>query len=123
MKHLDQLNIRDVNDGAVIAVKVVPGSSRDRIAGVLGDALKINVSAAPEKGKANKAIAAILAGALNVEQRRVSLIAGTTKAHKQFHVAGMSAEGIRDQLARRLLETPNGFALSQRCSHHRQAPD
>jgi len=98
MERLDQLSIRDVNDGAVIAVKVVPGSSRDRIAGILGDALKINVSAAPEKGKANKAITAILACALNVEPRRVSLIGGMTKAHKQFHISGMSAEGVRSRL-------------------------
>lgn len=39
-----------------LAVKVVPGSSRDQIVGRLGDALKIKVTAPAEKGKANTAV-------------------------------------------------------------------
>ena len=71
MKGTGQLAVRDDADGAVIAVKAVPGASRDRIVGVLGDALKIAVAAAPEKGKANQAIAATLAKALGVDKRAV----------------------------------------------------
>ncbi|KKK79180.1 hypothetical protein LCGC14_2836110, partial [marine sediment metagenome] len=42
----------------MIAVKAVPGASRDRVVGVLGDCLKVATSQPAEKGKANKAIAA-----------------------------------------------------------------
>ena len=52
---------------ATLSVKVVPGASRDRVAGMLGDALKVQVSAPPEAGKANKAVLRVLAEFLNVK--------------------------------------------------------
>jgi uncharacterized protein (TIGR00251 family) len=99
MRDSDKLDIRDVPGGAIIAVKVVPGSSRDRIAGVLGDSLKIATSAPPEKGKANAAVAALLAGALGVDRRQVELASGPTNPRKQFRIAGLSAAAVRQRLA------------------------
>jgi uncharacterized protein (TIGR00251 family) len=99
MKDVQKLSLRDVPGGAVIPVKVVPGSSRDRVVGVLGDMLKIATSAAPEKGKANAAVAKILAEALGVDARSVELVSGPTSPRKEFKIAGVSAEVLR-----RLLE-------------------
>jgi len=99
MQHVAQLDVSDGAGGACVSVKAVPGSSRDRIAGVLGAELKVAVAAAAEKGKANKAIAAVLAGALGVPARDVSLLAGPSSPRKRFRVAGMTAEGVRDALA------------------------
>lgn len=82
----------------MIAVKVVPGSSRDRIAGVLGDSLKVATAAAPEKGKANAAVAAILAKALGVDKRSVTLASGPTNAHKEFLVAGVGEDALRRRI-------------------------
>ena len=39
---------------------VVPGASRAALAGALGDRLKIRVTAAPEDGKANRAVIVLL---------------------------------------------------------------
>ena len=83
----------------MLAVKAVPGSSRDRVVGVLGDALKIATSAPAEKGKANAAIAAILAKALGLPGRRVSLVSGPTNPRKEFRIAGLSAQQVRQRLA------------------------
>ncbi|MFP6608142.1 MAG: DUF167 domain-containing protein, partial [Myxococcota bacterium] len=47
-------------------VKVVPGSSRDAIAGWLGEALKVRVRAPAERGKANASVEKIVADALGV---------------------------------------------------------
>ena len=102
MGRIEGISIKDVAGGAVVAVKVVPGASRDRLAGVLGDALKITTSAAPEAGKANAAVARILVDALGVGRRDVELAAGPAQAHKQFFVAGLTAAEIRQRLEGKL---------------------
>lgn len=77
----------------VLRVKAVPGSSRDVIAGVLGDRLKVRVSAAPEAGKANAAIAELLAAELGVRASAIRLTSGATNANKAFRV-GVAASAM-----------------------------
>jgi uncharacterized protein (TIGR00251 family) len=77
-------------DGVQVRVKVVPGASRSKIAGMLGDRLKVAVQAPPEGGKANKAVCELLAKTLNVPPRDVSVIAGTTQPLKTIEVLGIS---------------------------------
>jgi len=98
MKDADRIDIRDAAGGCIIAVKVVPGSSRDRIMGVLGDRLKVAASAPPEKGKANAAAAGTLAEALGVDRRSVELLSGPRSPRKEFRIAGLSAQTVRQRL-------------------------
>jgi uncharacterized protein (TIGR00251 family) len=84
--------LRPVTDGVEITVKVVPGASRDRIMGLLGDALKIQVSAPPERGKANVAVSQLLAAALDVSARSVSVVSGTTSPRKVLLVRGCTID-------------------------------
>jgi len=98
MKGARELGIRDVAGGAALTVKVVPGASRDRVVGTLGKALKITTSAAAEKGKANKAVAKVLAECLGLSSKDVSLIAGATRPRKEFRIAGMTADRLRATL-------------------------
>jgi uncharacterized protein len=67
---------------ARLAVKVVPGSSRDQIVGWLGDARKIKVTAPPEKGRANEAVIAILAERIRVRRGDMQIVAGQAAATK-----------------------------------------
>lgn len=75
-----------------LRIKVVPGSSRDRIAGLLGDRLKVAVSAPPEGGKANKAVCKLLASALGVPTRDVSVTAGHTQPQKTTTILGVTVD-------------------------------
>ena len=100
MNDVDKLAIREAAGGAVLAVKAVPGSSRDKIVGVLGDGLKVATSAAPEKGKANAAIAVILAKALGLDRRSVELVSGPGHPRKEFRLGGLSAASARELLRR-----------------------
>jgi hypothetical protein len=100
MKDVENISLRAVAGGCVLPVKVVPGASRDRVAGVLGDALKVATSAAPEKGKANAAVGRIVAKALGLDARSVALLAGATSPRKEFLIPGLSPEAVRQRLAR-----------------------
>ena len=84
--------IRAVEGAVEIFVKVVPGASRDRIAGPLGDALKIQVAAPPEKGKANKAVVALIADALGVNPKDVAVAGGYTSPRKTIRVEGVTIQ-------------------------------
>ena len=83
-------------DGAdcVVRVKAVPGASRDAIAGPLGDRLKVRVAAPPEGGRANEAIAVLLAAACGIPARAVVLEAGPAQAQKTFRLRGAQAERV-----------------------------
>ena len=69
-------------------LKVVPKASRDRVAGWVGDRLKVQVTAAPERGKANAAVIEVLAAALGVPRGRVRIVAGETSPLKTVEVDG-----------------------------------
>lgn len=74
---------------AEIRIKAVPGASRDAVAGMLGERVKIRVSAPPEGGKANRAIEAVIARALGIKPSQVSIVAGMTNPEKTVRVSGV----------------------------------
>jgi uncharacterized protein (TIGR00251 family) len=84
--------------GVRLWVKVVPGSSRDRVVGPLGDALKIAVSKPPSGGAANQAVIALLASALKVSHRDVLIETGYANPRKQVLLCGMNEQSVRDRL-------------------------
>jgi uncharacterized protein (TIGR00251 family) len=102
MKDLDRLDIRETEDGVVIRVKAVPASSRDKIVGVLGSALKIATSAPAEKHRANTAIAKILASALDLDAGRIELLSGSTGPQKVFKLTDLTEREVRNILRQRL---------------------
>lgn len=95
------LRIEQVGDNALLLwIKAVPGASRDQIAGVIGDRLKVRISAPPEAGKANKAICELIARALKLKPRQVRVEVGPASAEKVLRIDGSSMQAIQ-QLARR----------------------
>jgi len=83
-----------------LSVKVVPKASRDRIAGWMGDVLKVCVTAPPERGKANAAVVEVLAEALGVPRAAGRIVAGETSPRKMVEVSGVNEEAARRKLGR-----------------------
>jgi uncharacterized protein len=79
--------------GVTLAVRLTPKGGRDAIDGIerLSDGrsvLKARVRAAPSEGEANEALRRLIAKALGVPPRDVSLSAGATSRVKRLTVAG-----------------------------------
>lgn len=70
-----------------IRVKVIPKSSRTELAGILPDGTwKIKVAAAPEKGRANRALCEFLAEHFRVAKSKVRIVSGDASHLKRIHV-------------------------------------
>ena len=79
--------------------KIVPGSSSPtRMSGLLDGMLKVKVSAAPEKGKANQALIKFLAQQLGVKKNAVNIISGQTSPIKQIQVTNLSIDVLLKKL-------------------------
>ena len=84
--------IREVDGGVVFSVKIVPGSSKTSVCGLLDGMVKIKISAPPEKGKANQSLVKYLAKKLGVKRKDVHIISGQTSPVKSVEISGISAE-------------------------------
>jgi len=86
--------------GVRLNVKVVPGASRDKIVGQLGDALKIAVAKPPQDGAANRAVIKLLASTLSLPEASFTIVRGQTNPRKQIRIAGVSVEDLSAALSR-----------------------
>ena len=83
---------------ARITVSVSPGAKRTELLGRHGDGWKARVTAPPEGGRANAALAALLADALGVRRDQVTVIAGRASRRKIVEIEGLE----HGEIARRL---------------------
>lgn len=95
------LDLGDHPSGVVLPVKAMPGSRTSQLRGEHNGALKVAVTQVAEKGKANKAIAELLAEVLGVNKSDVQLLSGPTSGHKQFLIRGLTCDDVRGRLANR----------------------
>ena len=83
---------RPTEGGVSVAVKVQPKSRRPGVQGRApaadGERLRIGVAEAAEAGRANRAVCATLARALDLPARAVAVIGGATSHEKTLRVAG-----------------------------------
>ncbi len=79
--------LRPTPRGTFLDVKATPKASRDEIKGWREGALLVRVTVAPENGKANDAIVALLAKSARVPKSAFELVSGETNRNKSFRLA------------------------------------
>ncbi|MBN1396370.1 MAG: DUF167 domain-containing protein [Pirellulales bacterium] len=94
------LNLETHPDGVILALSVHPGARRNEIRGAQNGWLKVGVTQAPEKGKANKAVIELLSKSLNLRKSQIMLLSGETSRQKRFLIRDITIDEVTQQIAR-----------------------
>jgi uncharacterized protein len=86
------------NASTRLRLRVAPGARRTEIVGRHGAGWKVRVAAPPADGRANDAVCALLARALDVPRRAVAIVSGHGSREKLVEVTGIDP----DETERRL---------------------
>lgn len=96
---------RTTTEGIIITVRLTPKSSADEVLGVEdtadGPILKARVRAVPDKGRANEAVATLLAQWLDEPKSRAELASGGKSRLKHVLIRG-DAQALMSKLAVRI---------------------
>ena len=95
-------DFRSCSNSVTLSVKVSPGAAHDQLMGWLGESLKVRVRAAPERGRANKAVEAVIARCIDLRAGDVQVTTGHTSSRKRVTVTGLSNVELRARLDRAL---------------------
>ena len=88
--------LRKEGTGVIIRCKAHPSASNTKVAGMLGDELKISLAAPAVDGKANKALRTFLAKKLSISKSKVSLVSGEKSRSKTLFCDGVTLEAARN---------------------------
>jgi uncharacterized protein (TIGR00251 family) len=90
--------LQESGGSVTFAVRIHPRAKKNAIAGELGDALKLSLTAPPIDGRANQACIEFFAKLLKVSRSSVTIASGQTSRHKVIRVSGLSAEAVRRRI-------------------------
>jgi hypothetical protein len=85
-----------------VSIKVIAKASKDDLVGWVGQALKIRVTAPPERGKANEAVLRTVALVLQAPRENVRLVAGKTQPRKVVEVLGCTQAELQERVRNHL---------------------
>jgi uncharacterized protein (TIGR00251 family) len=86
-------------EGLLLPVRAQPGARRKGVQGEQAGALKVAVTAPPQDGRANEALAEVLREALGLKRSQLELVGGATSRDKRFLVRGLARAELERRLA------------------------
>jgi uncharacterized protein (TIGR00251 family) len=92
------LPLREEKDGVSFKVRVQPRASKNQVAGIFEDALRVRLTAPPVDGEANEACRAFLASILSVSRGQVEILSGLTGRNKVVKIKGISISEVQKRL-------------------------
>ena len=92
------LDLQQSGTDVLLAVAVQPRASRNAVAGLHGNALKLLLTAPPVEGAANDACLRFLADLLGVSRSRLSIVRGAKARRKHIRITNVAGEELRARL-------------------------
>jgi uncharacterized protein (TIGR00251 family) len=89
-------------EGTILPVRAQPGSRRNEIRGQQDGMLKVCVTQVAEKGKANKALVALLSKELSLRKSQIELLSGETSPQKRFLIRDITADDLAARIDSKL---------------------
>jgi uncharacterized protein (TIGR00251 family) len=93
------IELQSAAEGTILPVHAQPGARKNGVTGVHAGRLKVAVTQAPEKGKANQALVKLLAELLEIKRSQIALVAGETSHHKKFLITGVARATLEQRLS------------------------
>ena len=93
------ITIQQRGDAVTFSVRVHPKARREGISGMVGDSLKLELTAPPVEGKANTACIRFFADLLKVPRSSVTIAAGASSRNKVIRIAGVNAATVEQAIA------------------------
>jgi uncharacterized protein (TIGR00251 family) len=104
-------------DAVMLRVHAQPGAGRTAVTGRHGDAVKVKVAAPPVGGRANDALARLLAETFGLAPDAVTLVSGPASRTKRFRLEGAEPAQVESTL-RRLLADADAGSVKGRLDRH-----
>ena len=92
----------------VLQIRVHPGARIARLKEWRGDVLRIDVTEAPERGRANDAVVRLLSDALGIARTNLSVRQGHAGRDKRIEVSGLDPGELRERINRTIGESERG---------------
>jgi uncharacterized protein (TIGR00251 family) len=89
---------QQTSQGVLLHIHLQPRASRNCLAGLHGQGLKIQLTAPPVEGAANTALLQFLAGLLRLSRSSISLQSGKKSREKRVLIRTTDPEGLIVQL-------------------------
>jgi uncharacterized protein (TIGR00251 family) len=90
--------IKAIHGGVSFAVKVHPRARKNAITGVVGEALKLALTAPPVDGRANAAVTEFFADLFEIPRSSVTIASGATSRNKVVRIAGITSQAVEQRL-------------------------
>lgn len=90
--------LKESKNGITLAVKVHPRAKKNTITGIVGDTLKLSLTAPPIEGRANEAVVEFFAKLLRLPRASITIAAGAGSRNKLICASGVSVQSLHQIL-------------------------
>jgi uncharacterized protein len=83
----------------ILTIRVIPRARKSQVDGIRGDAWVVRLQAPPVEGAANDELIAVLAKALGVPRRDVTIVSGDRSRDKRVRVSSLDSAAAQERLS------------------------